>query len=111
MGNVNLDMLSNCYNKPVRFYLPSSCPILPFKAGRLQEHRSIHVHKQQTSVSHQRPNMSVTCLKIFSPRHIQTTAYTESICSVDNPAHALLFLKLWTFRNCNTQANPWNRNV
>lgn len=46
MGNVSLDMLRKCYEKPARFYLSSSGPILPFKAWRLQEHKSVHVYKQ-----------------------------------------------------------------
>lgn len=111
VGNINLDMVRNFHDKLTEFYLPSSCPILPFNAGRLQEHRSIQIYKQQISVSHWRPNINShvpedPVLQI-SPCHAQTTARIGSIYCMTNPsAHALL--EWWTLKNYFTsRSSKW----
>lgn len=94
--------------------LPFSWPIPPFKAGKLKEHRSSSVQIRKICFT---PKVKYNSHMPEDPAlqvrwdHAQTTAYTESIHCVINPGHALLFLKLWIFRNCNTQTNPWSGNV
>lgn len=94
--------------------LPFSCPILPFKAGKMKEHRSSSVQITKICFT---PKAKYNSHMPEDPAlqtrwgHARTTAYTESIYCVINPGHALLFLKLWTFRNCNAQTNPWSGNV
>lgn len=81
--------------------LPLYCPILPFKAGKLKEHRSSSVQTTKICFT---PKVKYNSHMPEDPAlqrwgHARTTAYTESINWVINPGHALLFLKLWTFRN------------
>lgn len=95
--------------------LPFSCPILPFKAGKLKEHRSSSIQIIKISftskVKYNSHMPEVPALQIRWG-HAQTTAYPESIRWMINSGRVLLFLKLWTFRNCNTsKKNHWSGNV
>lgn len=97
--------------------LPLSCPILPFKAGKLKEHRSSSDQTIKicfTSKLKYNSHMPVPEDPALQIRwgHTQTTAYTESINWVINPGQVLLFLKLWTFRNrIHKQKNLSSGNV
>lgn len=89
--------------------LPFSCPILPFKAWKLKEHRSSSVQITEICFT---PEVKYISHVLDDPAlqirwgHARTTAYTESIRCVINPARALLLLKLSTFRNWNTKKKP-----
>lgn len=99
--------------------LPLYCPILPFKAGKLKEHRSSSVQTTKICFT---PKVKYNSHMPEDPAlqirwgHAQTTAYTESINWVINPGHASLFLKLWTFRNWlykekTSQVEMWLLNI
>lgn len=97
--------------------LPLSCPILPFKAGKLKEHRSSSdqtikiCFTSKLKYNSHMPMPEDPALQIRWG-HTQTTAYTESINWVINPGQVLLFLKLWTFRNrIHKQKNLSSGNV
>lgn len=97
--------------------LPFSCPILSFIAGKMKEHRSSSIQITKICFT---PKAKYNSHMPEDPAlqtrwgHARTTAYTESIYCVINPGHALLFLKLWTFRNCNAQTpevEMWLLNI
>lgn len=90
--------------------LPFSCPILPFKAGKLKGHRSSNAQITKICFTPKVKDNKSHAWKSCSPNKMRPCT-DNSIYWTINPGHALLFLKLWTFKNSNTQTNPWSGNV